>query len=192
MLSSTFIYGCKDNLIKGVNFGQYKPCDLMISLRYFQNCHSFKEILQDGWLKSWASLRDEFDLPASNSKTYTILRASCAHMCLPRICSWDGERFLCYKGFDQIILIKTNAKLIYNSLCSNVDLIEHFSHIWQVNLNSKKWYDFFSRLRNNSIEPKKACFKWLLLLQRLPYKDYNSSNDLCSVCKKLEHIKHFF
>ena len=63
---------------------------------------------------------------------------------------------------------KIKAKNIYKIIAANNNITAHLNSLWYSNLDDNIWKKHLDRLWKSTIEPKIKCFKWLLLLDRLP------------------------
>jgi hypothetical protein len=52
------------------------------------------------------------------------------------------------------------------------------------------WFKIFDSIWHKIKEPKNECFRWLILLHKLPYKFNYVDVDICTICKTLKTIRH--
>lgn len=109
---------------------------------------------------------------------------------LPTTCHVDLHIYLNYKWPDGNILSKIKAKNIYKVIRYNDAIIDHVNSVWYSSLGIFSWKKYFSILWKGSIEPKIKCFKWLLLLDRLPIRKDTSVADYCNLCRLPETGRH--
>lgn len=142
----------------------------------------FSNLLAGGKLNNWEALSAEFDLLTSTARTYTILVEACKNCRFPTNTNrlMDVENDLMWKNGGR--LSDLQAKTIYKDLNTSNVVLDHCNQCWNIALNDKTWKKALLDVWNSSIEPKKACFKWLVLLQKLPFKSNKNDIDVCSIC----------
>ena len=129
------------------------------------------DIMENDTLISWNSLSTRFDLPNSQIRTYNLIKNACASLNLPRNTKVDSHHYLSFRWRDGTLLTKIKAKDIYKFLNSDTSVTDHINKIWYCNLNTTEWQKSFDKLWKYPIPPKVKCFKWHLLLDKLPVRN---------------------
>lgn len=107
------------------------------SLALFQGCSirswdlkgikTFSDIICNGALILWCDLSQNFIIPPSNWRTYVMLKNACNNVDLSRPCVLRDDKFISYIWVNGSPLCNLTAKVIYNSLLGNEDLILHLN-----------------------------------------------------------------
>lgn len=150
------------------------------------------DILDHNQLISWEDLANQFDIPASHKRTYNLIKMACSHLNLPRNTDVDSHRFLSFRWQDGTHLSSIKAKDIYRFLNHDTSVSQHLNVIWYSSFSSSDWHKMFDKLWKAPIPPKIQCFKWLLLLDRLPIRNQHATLDICSICRVPETMRHIF
>ncbi|XP_059064479.1 uncharacterized protein LOC131856642 [Cryptomeria japonica] len=148
----------------------------------------FADLFESDHLLSWETIKNKFNIPDSQKKTYSMIRLAVRN--IPTMCHVDSHRYLHCRWPNGVVLSKIKAKDIYAVLNQSHDIINHVNKVWYSSLDVKVWNKLFSLLWRTPIEPKINCFKWLVLLDKLPVKFCNSDSDLCSLCRLPETGRH--
>ncbi|GLJ33985.1 hypothetical protein SUGI_0683500 [Cryptomeria japonica] len=151
---------------------------------------TFIDLFENDCLIKWDELRIKYNLPAAHKKTYNMITRACTN--IPSICLIDSHRFINSKWPDGTVLWKTKAKNVYNTMNNNQEIIKHVNTCWYTSLDTKQWNKNFYRNWKSYIDPKIKCFKWLILINRLPISSYLVPNDLCKLCNRQESYRHIF
>lgn len=144
------------------------------------------DILENDNLITWEDLSSKYNLPALHKRTYNMIRNACKTLNLPRNTHVHVHRYLSFLWKDGSPLPKIKANVIYNSLNHDTSVIDHVNTLQNVHHNPTAWYKIFENLWKSPIPPKIKCFRWQLLLNRLPIRNNVVAYDLCFVCNKLE------
>ncbi|XP_057851145.2 uncharacterized protein LOC131061466 [Cryptomeria japonica] len=150
------------------------------------------DILDHNQLISWEDLANQFDIPASHKRMYNLIKMACSHLNLPRNTDVDSHRFLSFRRQDGTHLSSIKAKDIYRFLNHDTSVSQHLNVIWYSSFSSSDWHKMFDKLWKAPIPPKIQCFKWLLLLDRLPIRNQHATLDICSICRVPETMRHIF
>ncbi|XP_059069967.1 uncharacterized protein LOC131859829 [Cryptomeria japonica] len=148
----------------------------------------FVDLFEDGLLPSWDTIKTKYDIPDSQKKTYNMILQAARD--LPSLCHVDSLRHLNCKWSGGVVMASLKAKNIYSVINQTNDIIVHVNSIWYSSFDTKMWNKLFQYLWRSPIEPKINCFKWLVLLDKLPVKSFNSDSDLCSICRLPETGRH--
>ncbi|XP_059076368.1 uncharacterized protein LOC131875743 [Cryptomeria japonica] len=151
---------------------------------------TFINLFENDCLIKWDELRIKYNLPAAHKKTYNMITRACTN--IPSICLIDSHRFINSKWPDGTVLCKTKAKNVYNTMNNNQEIIKHVNTCWYASLDTKQWNKIFNRNWKSYIDPKIKCFKWLILINRLPISSYLVPNDLYKLCNRQESYRHIF
>ncbi|XP_059074828.1 uncharacterized protein LOC131874899 [Cryptomeria japonica] len=151
---------------------------------------TFMDLFENDCLINWDELRYKYNLPIAHKKTYSMLTRACSN--IPSNCLVDSHRFTNSKWTDSSLLTKLKAKNVYNSLNNNLSIIKHVNNVWYTDLEMKDWNKNFKRIWKSSIDPKIRCFRWLLLINRIPINNYQMNYDSCTFCNKPETCRHIF
>lgn len=89
-------------------------------------------------------------------------------------------------------LQEVKTKTIYKELLAPCTPSDYLNKVWKTNLDDKVMQKTFSHLWYNGIDAKKNCFKWLVLLHKVPFKFKNSNVAMCDICRVLENVYHIF
>lgn len=111
---------------------------------------------------------------------------------LPLVCHVDSYRHLKCKWPDGIVLDKLKAKNIYKIIDHNEDIIAHLNKIWYCSFDNKNWNKLLNYIWKSPVQPKIQCFKWLMLIDRLPINRDNQNSNLCNICRLPDTGRHFF
>ncbi|XP_057840597.2 uncharacterized protein LOC131050442 [Cryptomeria japonica] len=148
------------------------------------------DIFENDRLIHWDELKSKFNLSDSHKRTYNmIVRASRS---IPNVCHVDSNSYQKIKWPGGIIISRLKSKNIYSIINNNNDIIKHINDTWYVNLDVHSWNKIFDNLWKSSIDPKIKFFKWLLILNKLPIRNYFSETNMCSICRTLETGRHIF
>jgi hypothetical protein len=109
---------------------------------------------------------------------------------LPTICHVDSQRHLNCKWPGGVVTNLLKAKNIYRILDCNTDIIDHVNVVWYSSFGADVWKKYFDILWKNSVEPKIRCFRWLVMLDKLPIKRDLSNSDFCNLCRVPETGRH--
>ncbi|XP_057849360.2 uncharacterized protein LOC131060216 [Cryptomeria japonica] len=152
----------------------------------------FADLFEGDLLPSWDAIKSKFDIPDSQRRTYNMVRQASRH--LPSVCNVDSLRHLHCLWPGGVAMDCLKAKHIHSVINQNKDIFSHVNSTWHLSLDDKMWSKVFQRLWKSPVEPKINCFRWLVLLDRLPIKrfstDSDSHFDLCNLCKVPETGKH--
>lgn len=156
------------------------------SARYWSNMgiSQLTDLFEHDRLINWIDLRSNFDIPASQKKTYNMILKAIKDM--PTTCHVDSHRYLNCKWLDGNILSKIKAKNIYKVIGYNDAIIYHVNFVWYSSLGIFSWKKYFGILWKGSVEHKIKCLKWLLLLDRFPIRKDTSVADYCNLCRLLK------
>lgn len=153
---------------------------------------TFHNIMDNGQIKTWDNLAVEFNLSIDTARTYNIVFELCKNVTFRH----DSDIVLDVANDlmwgDDTPLMDLKSKAIYKMLTNNISIKEHVNMCWNVNFTNNNWKNIFSSIWHNITNPKKACFRWFLLLQKLPFKINQSDVDLCNICRTTESIMHIF
>ncbi|XP_059064555.1 uncharacterized protein LOC131856693 [Cryptomeria japonica] len=148
------------------------------------------DIFENDRLIHWDELKSKFNLSDSHKRTYNmIVRASRS---IPNVCHVDSNSYQKIKWPGGIIISGLKSKNIYSIINDNNDIIKHINDTWYVNLDVHSWNKIFDNLWKSSIDPKIKFFKWLLILNKLPIRNYFSETNMCSICRTPEMGRHVF
>ncbi|XP_059064196.1 uncharacterized protein LOC131856424 [Cryptomeria japonica] len=150
--------------------------------------NQFVDLFEDGLLPSWDAIKTKYDIPDSQKKTYNMILQAARD--LPSLCHVDSLRHLNCKWPGGVVMVSLKAKNIYSVINQTNDIIVHVNSVWYSSFDIKMWNKLFQYLWRSPIEPKINCFKWLVLLYKLPVKSFNSDSDLCSICRLPEPGRH--
>ncbi|XP_059076776.1 uncharacterized protein LOC131876029 [Cryptomeria japonica] len=171
-----------------------KPLSLTqgCSAKYWANLgiKQFIDIFEMDRLILWDDLKSKFKLPDSHKKTYSMIVKASKN--IPFLCHVDSNSYLKIKWPDGIIISKLKAKNIYSVLNYNVDVINHVNNIWNTDLDISSWKKYFDYLWKISIDPKIKCFKWLLILNKLPIRSSFFDVNYCTICRTPKMGNHIF
>ena len=148
----------------------------------------FADIFEHDTLIPWVDLKCRFNLPDSHKRTYNLILHAAKD--IPAICHVDSHRHLKCKWPDGIVLDKLKAKNIYRVIDHNVGILDHLNNFWYCSFDVKTWNKLLDNIWKSPVEPKIQCFKWLVLLDRLPIKRDFQSSDICSICKMPDSGRH--
>ncbi|XP_059067540.1 uncharacterized protein LOC131858343 [Cryptomeria japonica] len=109
---------------------------------------------------------------------------------IPATCQVNSHRHLKCKWPDGIVLDKLKAKYIYRIIDHNEDILMHINNFWYCSFDGKTWNKLLNYIWKSPVEPKIQCFKWLVLLDRLPIKRDNQSSNICNNCKLPDTGRH--
>ena len=109
---------------------------------------------------------------------------------IPIVCYVDSDSFQKIKWPGGVVVPNIKAKNIYKIINHNEGILTHINKVWYTDLDKDAWMKFFDYLWKSSIDPKVKCFKWLLILNRLPIKNSFSDVDYCSICRVPETGRH--
>ena len=109
---------------------------------------------------------------------------------LPNVCHVDSHMHLKCKWSDGVVMANLKAKNIYRSIDQNKDIIKHVNNVWYSSFEADVWKKYFDYIWKSPIEPKIKCFKWLVMLDRLPIKRVHADFDICSLCKLPDTSRH--
>ena len=102
----------------------------------------------------------------------------------------DSYRYINYKWPDGVVLDKLKAKNIYKVIAHNVDILAHVNKLWYCSFDIKVWNKLLNSIWKGPCEPKIQCFKWLLLIDRLPIRRDNPDSNICNICRLPETSRH--
>lgn len=80
---------------------------------------------------------------------------------------------------------------IYNTLSESRCIIKHVNRNWGLKENERSSKKLFKWNWNSIVEPKKVCFKWFLLLKKLPYSITGNVVEIFDVCKKPKNSRTY-
>jgi hypothetical protein len=109
----------------------------------------------------------------------------------------NSEQFLNWvKWSDGSGLQAVSSKQIYNMLKSDSSIFAQVNCGWGLDFSISRWQFIFNSLWHSPCEPKKSCFRWLLLLKKLAVGNTlpHGLGDpiVCSVCDVPETFEHLF
>ena len=154
-----------------------------------------QDIMDGGQLREWEDIKYRFNIPNLQKKTYTPIKKEILS-CNPKELL-DANGFLKkIKWIDGNLLSESTTKNVYLFMKNDSSLIARVSQCWgQINPFSN-WSFFFEYMWKSKAEPKKLCFKWLLLFKRLVVGKVLSSIGLapvcCNICNVHESFEHLF
>jgi hypothetical protein len=151
---------------------------------------SFMDLFDCDSITTWEELKVKFDIPDSHKRTYNMIVQ--AIIGIPTVCHADSHRYLKCKWPDGIITTLLKAKNIYKIIENNTDILDHINAVWYSSFDADVLKKYFDILWKNPVEPKIKCFKWLLLLDKLPMKRDFANSDICNLCKVPETSRHLF
>ncbi|XP_059074592.1 uncharacterized protein LOC131064526 [Cryptomeria japonica] len=154
--------------------------------------NQFVDLFESDCLPSWDAIKSKYDIPDSQKKTYNMVLQASRN--IPSACNVDSLRHLNCKWPGGVALASLKAKNIHFVINQNNDIINHVNSVWHSSFDIKIWNKLFQCLWRSHVEPKINCFKWLVLLDKLPLKRFNSDsdscNDLCNLCRLPETGRH--
>lgn len=148
----------------------------------------FVDIFEHDSLIPWEDLKIKLNLPQSQMKTYNLIFQ--VYKDIPSLCHVDSYRFIKCKWRDGIVLDKLKTKNIYKVIAHNVDILAHVNKLWYCSFDIKVWNKLLNSIWKGPCEPKIQCFKWLLLVDRLPIRRDNQHSDICNICRLPEIGRH--
>lgn len=131
-----------------------------------------------------------YSLPLSQKRTYSIIVN--AVQGLPTLCNVNSDRYLSLKWPDGTTFNYIKAKNIYKIIDSSDDIIQQLNQTWSISLDCSKWKKILDRLWKSPIAANIQCFKWLLMLNRLPIVNKFGKIDTCKFCNMRETSRHIF
>ena len=111
---------------------------------------------------------------------------------IPNICHVDSNSYLKIKWPGGIIISMLKAKNIYSIINKNNDIIRHINDTWYANLVFPLCNNIFDSIWKSPIDPKINCFKWLLILNKMPIRNSFSNTNMCSICRTPKIGRHIF
>jgi hypothetical protein len=148
----------------------------------------FVDIFEKDSLIKWEELKAKFNLPDVHKRTYNMIAKASKN--IPTICYVDSDNYQKIKWPSGIALLNIKAKDIYKVINHNEDILSHINKIWYTDLDKHAWMKKFDYLWKSSIDPKIKCFKWLLILNKLPIRNSFSTVDFCNICRVPETGRH--
>ncbi|XP_057873664.2 uncharacterized protein LOC131079670 [Cryptomeria japonica] len=146
------------------------------------------DLFENDKLINWDELKNRFNTPDSQKKTYNMIVKATKD--LPSNCHVDSHRYLKCKWPDGVIMVNLKAKNIYRIIDHNENIINHINTVWYSSLDAVSWKKYFDILWKGPVEPKIRCFRWLILLDRLPIRQDGHTTDICSLCRLPETGRH--
>ena len=150
--------------------------------------NQFVNLFEFDCLSSWDNLKTKYDIPDSQKKTYNMILQASRN--LPTLCHIDSHRHLKCNWPGGVVMASLKAKNIYTIINHINDIIDHVNSIWYSSFHVKKSNKYFDYLWKSPNEPKINCFKWLVMLDKLPVKRCHTDSHLCSLCRLPETGRH--
>lgn len=138
----------------------------------------FMDIIDHNTLISWDIMARKFELLGSQFRTYNLINNACAYLNLPIDTAVDSRCYLSFTWRDGSLLTKIKAKNIYKLLNVYFSMINHINKVWYCNLSTTKWQKVFDIPWKSPIPPKVKCFKWQLILDKLPVRTHLVAYDI--------------
>lgn len=69
-------------------------------------------------------------------------------------------------------------------------MLDHVNACWGLNLDNNHWKKMLSLVWHYTMELEKACFRWIVLLQKLPIKTKSNDVEMCSICRVPDSVRH--